>query len=88
MRLDFVEPHAGRDDAGRGGLPAARRLYVPASLSHLPSLMDGTLTLRDLAADLTRRHPELSAAEAFREVAKVGFRLACMGAVDEATVAS
>ena len=90
VRLDFGASAPASLDAGvepaAGGLPSSRRLYVPDSLAHLPALMDGTRTLRDLAADLVARHPDLSADEAFREVAKVAFRLACMGAIDESAV--
>lgn len=78
-RLELGEP-----GARVGGLPAARRLYLPQALADLPQRMDGRRSLRALAEDLAARTEGLSADAAFREVCKVGYRLHCMGAVEEA----
>ncbi len=78
-RLDLGEP-----GARVGGLPTAKRLYLPQALADLPERMDGRLSLRELAQDLAARTLGLSADAAFREVCKVGYRLHCMGAVEEA----
>lgn len=59
----------------------ARRMYVPAALAPVAHLLDGRRRLSDIASQLIADGLVTSDREARREVTKVAYRLACMGAL-------
>jgi halogenation protein CepH len=60
----------------------SRRMYVPEALSAVPALLDGSRTLRDVAQALDAGALGVSAEDLRREVVKVAYRLAVMGALE------
>ena len=94
LRLDVELPGAADTPAA----PVSRRMFVPAALSRVPVLLDGTRRLSEITKEIIGQMTEDSAAEldggpnrslvpvdhdAIRkEVTKVAYRLACMGALE------
>ncbi len=60
----------------------ARRMYVPAALAPVVRLLDGRTRLSEIAARLVADGLDATPKEARREVVKVAYRLACMGALE------
>ncbi len=77
MRMDIA--HASLEASPE----IARRLYLPASLAHVPELFDGRRTLAQVADALLAEGYAGSRDAARLEVIKLAYRLACMGAVIE-----
>ena len=74
-----VDVELAEDDASQ---PLARRMYVPAALARVVELLDGTRTLRQVAAEWRAGGVAIDPRQAEREVTKVAYRLACMGALE------
>ncbi|MCB9730543.1 MAG: tryptophan 7-halogenase, partial [Deltaproteobacteria bacterium] len=62
----------------------SRRLFVPGGLARAAELMDGTRTLREVAAALAEGGVDAPAEDLRREVTKLAYRLAGMGALEQA----
>jgi len=77
VRMDIA--HA----QGQASPDIARRLYLPASLAGIPELFDGRRRLAQVAEALVAQGYPGTSKAARLEVMKLGYRLACMGAVVE-----
>jgi len=92
---DFALPHSGRgrlrpvarlEVAGSGagkGHGISRRIFIPSALEGVPSLLDGTRRLSEVAVALHGAGVGADADGCRREVLKLAYRLAVMGVVEE-----
>ncbi len=83
-RIDITPPREHGEDAEDGG-DVGRRVYLPAQFARVPALLDGRRRISDIARKLVADGAPGPLRACMQDVMKLTYRLACMGAVTEAT---
>ncbi len=83
-RIDITPPQRDTDD----GADVGRRVYLPAQFARVPALLDGRRRISDIARKLVADGAPVPLRTCMQDVMKLAYRLACMGAVTEATASA